>query len=239
MLPKVSVIMPVGYGDRYFRVALNCFLSQSYPGEIEIVVLDNSEKPIEHLLPVDDRIKYYRCERMPVGALRNLGTSYSTGEICISGDEDDWSAPNRIESQVGRLLVSKKAVTGFHNILYYTPGGHCYKYRYAAGRTGIDYVYACGSSQCYLKTWWEKHPFPSTGVEDYYFQLEAAQAGQLDSCDAEQLCVARAHDDSVCPIGQYLNHGHQQFLAVSRNDLPSLFFFDIEEESNIKQLTIP
>jgi glycosyltransferase involved in cell wall biosynthesis len=74
-LPKVSGILPVGCGDRYFRVAMSAFLAQTYEGELELVVVDNSDKPIEDLLPDDDRIKYFRSDRLPVGALRNAGTS--------------------------------------------------------------------------------------------------------------------------------------------------------------------
>lgn len=225
-MPTVSIIMPVGYGDRFFQLALNCFLNQTYEGEIQVVVVDNSDAPIEDLLPEDDRITYHRCERMPVGALRNLGTSLASGEICITGDEDDWSAPNRVESQVSRLLESGKAVTGWHNILYFEPQtSRCFKYLYAAGRNASE-PYACGTSHCYLKSWWEQHPFPNTGVEDYEFQLETMQAGQLDSCDAGQLCVARAHSDSMCPIAHYVGR-HAQFVLVSRNDLPIGFFADI------------
>src|SRR5256885_1895506 len=137
MLPSVSVIMPVGYGDRYFAVALNCFLNQTYDllydGQLEIVVMDNSDAPIEDLLPDDSRIKYHRCERMPVGNLRNLGTSLATGEICCSGDEDDWSSADRIAKQVDRLVGSGKSVTGFHNLLYWDTGTkRAYKYFYEA-----------------------------------------------------------------------------------------------------------
>jgi glycosyltransferase involved in cell wall biosynthesis len=235
MLPSVSLILPVGYGDRYFQLALACAQFQTYEGELEIVIVDNSDTSIVSLIDDEDdeRIKYHRCERMPVGALRNLGTSYATGEVCISWDEDDWSAMDRVESQVNRLLESGKAVTGWHNIQYHDAStGNCYKYSYAAGRPHSHEPYACGTSQCYRKSWWGQHPFRSTGVEDYRFQLEAAQANQLDSCDAEQLCVARAHEDSKCPLAQYIGRGCQQFAQVSRDDLPKGFWADI---ARIKQ----
>jgi glycosyltransferase involved in cell wall biosynthesis len=217
---KVSAIMPVGYGDRYFQVALNSFLSQTYEGDLELIVLDNSAEPIEHLLPTDERIKYHRCTRMPVGALRNLGTSYATGEVCISWDEDDWYADTRVEEQVTRLEETGKSVTGWHNVLYYdTSNSGTYKYFYEP--TGRNHPpYACGTSQCYLKSWWEGHKFPDTGVEDFGFQLEALHLNLLDSCDAGQLCVARAHGDSKCPP----QFGHKQFPAVSKDLLPQEFF---------------
>jgi glycosyltransferase involved in cell wall biosynthesis len=225
MLPSVSVVMPVGYGDKYFAVALNCFLNQTYDllydGQLEIVVVDNSDKPIRHLLPDDERIKYHRRERMSVGALRNVGTKLATGEICFSGDEDDWSSADRIAEQVDRLVGSGKSVTGFHNLLYWdTAIEKAHKYFYeVSGRNHPPY--AMGTSQCYLKSWWAKYPFPEgQRAEDFGFQQEALHRSQLDSTDCGQLCVARAHRDSQCPP----QFGHKQFPAVSNNDLPKEFF---------------
>lgn len=230
-LPKVSAILPVGYGDRYFRLALDCFLNQTYEGESEVIVVDNSTESIEHLLPIDKRIKYYRCERMPVGALRNLGTSYATGDVCVSADEDDWSSKDRVAEQVARLVESGKAVTGWHNILYYnTADDECFKYYFNADRGTNHIPYACGTSHMYLRSWWEQHPYPNVGVEDYYFQQEAMQHDQLDSCDAEHLCVARAHSDSKCPISQYV--GHRQFPRVHNDSLPKEFFADMARIRN-------
>jgi glycosyltransferase involved in cell wall biosynthesis len=221
-LPKVSGIMPVGCGDRYFIVAANAFLSQRYEGELELVIVDNSDESIESLLPVDDRIVYHRCARMAVGALRNLGTSLSTGDVCVSIDEDDWSHPDRIATQVQRLIDTGKAVTGFHSIFYYdTHNDSTFKYWYEpAGRNHPPY--ACGSSQMYTRAWWTKHKFPETGVEDYPFSRNALNHNQLDSIDAAHLFVARAHSDSTCYPKQL--GVHRQFPAVPRAALPAEFF---------------
>jgi glycosyltransferase involved in cell wall biosynthesis len=218
--PTVSVVMPVGYGDRYFRVALTCFLTQTYNGPLEIIVLDNSVEPIEHLIPADQRIKYHRCERLTIGALRNLGASYATGDIIVNGDEDDYSHPDRVEAQVERIVTLGKAVTGYHNILFFnTYDGGTYKYHFSRGR--IHPPYACGTSQVYLRTWWEKHPYQDiTKGEDYWFQKDALDAGQLDSVDAEHHCIMRAHKDSTCPP----MFGCSQFPAVPRTDFPKAFW---------------
>jgi glycosyltransferase involved in cell wall biosynthesis len=125
-LPKVSAVMPVGKGDTYYPLALACFSSQDYEGELELVVVDNSDEPIS--VPDDPRIRYFRVERMPVGALRNYGNTQASGEVLINWDEDDWSAPNRISFQVQRLTDTRRALTGFHNICFYnTVDGSTYK----------------------------------------------------------------------------------------------------------------
>jgi glycosyltransferase involved in cell wall biosynthesis len=219
--------MPACYGEMAL-LAVQCFLDQTYANR-ELIILDNNPdgQTIEHLLPQDERIRYYRVPRQPVGALRNLGTSYANGEICITWDCDDWYAPTRIEEQVKRLQETGKAVTGWHSILYYdTSNGNAYRYLYEPNPGRNHPPYACGSSQCYLKIWWAKHPFPSTGIEDQDFQSAALAANQLDSCDAGQLMVARAHGDSQCPPP----FGHRQFPAVPKDALPKQFITAIRRK---------
>ncbi len=232
-LPRVSGILPVGYGEAYFRVAATAFLASTYEGELELIILDNNETPLDaSVIPDDPRVRYFHCDRMPVGALRNLGTSYATGEVCMTIDEDDWSGPERVSEQVARLISTGKAVTGFHSIYYFDmSNGGTYKYHYEPNRP--HQPYACGSSQCYTKAWWDEHKFPETGIEDYAFQLEALQHNQLDSVDGAQLLVARAHDSSVCTPTQL--GVHRQFPAVPKHDLPAEFYTAITPKVIAKQ----
>jgi glycosyltransferase involved in cell wall biosynthesis len=226
MLPSVSCILPSGYGDRYVETAIDCFYDQDYAGSLELVIVDNNDEPLTWATALP-AVKYIRSERTTVADLRNLGTQNAIGEICITWDEDDWSHPDRVAAQVRRLQDSGKAVTGWHNILFYDEAdGRTYKYLYEPSG-GQHPPYACGTSQCYLKSWWKKHPFRDVnGVEDWPFTQVARDANQLDSCDAEQLCVVRAHSDSKCPP----QFGHRQFPAVERSAFPQDFFDAIRRE---------
>jgi glycosyltransferase involved in cell wall biosynthesis len=200
---------------------------------MELIVVDNNDdsETVQHLLPLVDcnvkdiiTIEHIRCDRAPVGELRNIGTSFASGEICITGDEDDWSSPDRVAAQVERLRVSGKAVTGWHNILFWSEHQQQgYKYFFEPGRA-IHSPYACGTSQAYLKSWWDKHPYQETGIEDYQFQKTALDHNQLDSTDAGQLCVARAHADSKSPP----RFGCRQFPEVERSAFPPAFFEALE-----------
>jgi glycosyltransferase involved in cell wall biosynthesis len=223
MTVKVSCVMPACYSDRYVGLAIQCFFNQTHENR-ELVVLDNNRpgESIEHVVPDDRRITYVRCEPMTIGTLRNLGASHATGDVVVNWDCDDWSHPDRVAFQVGRLQSSGKAVTGFHNILFYnTADAGTYKYSFSRGR--VHPPYACGTSQCYTREWWSGHQYRDTSKgEDYYFQREAQYANQLDSCDAEHLCIARAHPDSTCPP----QFGHSQFPSVPRGTFPEMFFSD-------------
>jgi glycosyltransferase involved in cell wall biosynthesis len=233
MLPKVSCILPCGYGDKYVGVALQSFMDQEYEGDLELVIVDNNDGGSPELEELADSLAlfadvvYVRCPRTPVGALRNLGTEHASGDICITWDEDDWSHRNRVAAQVSRLLESQKAVTGWHNILYWdVEAQRGYKYLYEPSERHHP-PYAMGTSQCYWKSWWEGHKFVESGPEDIGFSNAALHAKQLDSTDAGQLCVARVHGNNIIPKRQAL--GQKQFPAVERSQFPQEFFDAIKE----------
>ncbi len=224
MLPKASWVLLAGYGESFVDRAIDCFNRQDYQGELELVIVDNNDEPMPSLEGLADwypHIQYVHSKRMGVGALRNFGNSHATGEVILNADEDDWYSPNRVRAQVTRLIDSGKQVTGWHNVLYFdTSTGKAYKYFYSPDRPHGPY--AIGMSQCYWKSWWEKHPFVSVGIEDRPFSDEAAYAHQLDSCDAEQLHVALIHDRNVCNKKSLVGR-HKQFPEVKLSDLPKEF----------------
>jgi len=222
--PSVSCILPCGYGDKYINDAIACWSSQEYEGHCELVILDNNDVPLmtpELQRDLRPNVKYTVTTRKPVGALRNEGIRQGSGDVICIWDEDDWSAPNRVTEQVTRLLASGKSVTGWHNVLYWDEAtGETYKYYYSPDRPHPPY--AMGASHCFFRSWWEKHPYVMDGVEDRIFSDEALHAGQLDSCDAGRLYVARIHDSNVIRKNRYLGH-HKQWPAVERSTFPQEF----------------
>jgi glycosyltransferase involved in cell wall biosynthesis len=240
MDPSVSCIMPCGLGEKYVGQSIQCFLDQTYPGRLELVIVDNNEGEVEFGVkaPADldqERVsvKYVRSKRMSVGALRNLGIKHATGDVICIWDEDDFSSDDRVTVQVKRLQESGKAVTGWHAVNYFDEEtGGTFRYHYSPGR--LHEPYAMGASHCFLKSWWEKHPYVEQGVEDKIFSDEAVHAGQLDSCDAGQLYVARIHDDNVIRKNQYLGR-HKQWPAVERSTFPQSFFAAMARTAAQKQ----
>jgi glycosyltransferase involved in cell wall biosynthesis len=218
---KVSCIMPACYGE-VAAVAISCFIAQTYENR-ELVVLDNNPagSTIEHLIPKGDpRFVYAQCERTNTGALRNQANALATGDVLCHWDCDDWYSADRVSYQIDRLRLSEKAMTGFHSILFYnTADGRCYRYTFAGTPP-----YACGTSAFYTRSWWLEHPFREISRgEDFYFQLEAAQAGRLDSAPGAQLGVARGHRDSTCPP----QFGCSQLPQVKPEALPPEFWVSI------------
>src|SRR5688572_14083799 len=103
--------MPTRNRGEFLRLAVESFQRQTYPN-LELVIIDDSDVDITHLVPSDDRIRLYRStQRRSIGAKRNIACSRADGEIICHWDDDDWSAPNRITDQVTRLQESKAALT--------------------------------------------------------------------------------------------------------------------------------
>jgi len=186
--PLVSAIMLTKNRARYVPQAINCFLQQTYTNS-ELIILDDGNEPVEHLVPKDPRISYRHVGPVrTIGTKRNMACTIAKGDIIVSWDDDDWSHPLRIESQVKRLQACGRQMTGYNRILYWDEiNAKAYKF--------IDpKIYACGASQCFWKTWWEKHPYlgKQTG-EDQKMAWTAAKLNQLDCEDGRQMLVARVH----------------------------------------------
>jgi hypothetical protein len=67
-------------------------------------------------------------------------------------DDDDFSAPTRIEDQVKRLIATGAPITGYRSMVFVDSSGQRWFY------DGAE-KYALGTSLCYRRPWWQMHPF--------------------------------------------------------------------------------
>jgi len=88
--------------------AILSYLGQTYSNK-ELVVLDNGEKPMQSLLedvPSHEvRYEYIQSNAATtIGELRNRSLEMVTGDIVVpQWDDDDWSAPERLDTQYRAL----------------------------------------------------------------------------------------------------------------------------------------
>lgn len=218
---KVSCIMPTSNRAAYVPLALSCFLSQTWEDR-ELIIIDDGHERIAPLLPADPRIFYYaEPPGRKLGAKRNLACERARGEICLSWDDDDWYAPERIEDIAGLLISSGKQVAGYNRFFYWNESNsRAYEYRY----TGSGH-YASGSTQCFYRSWWVRHKYPDVNTaEDSGFSFLAARAESLVSRPAGGLMVARGHSRNTWKQPW----GSNGFPEVPREALPAQFFRDME-----------
>lgn len=101
MLPKISVIIPVFNGSNYIASAIQSVLSQNYP-HIELVVIDDGsvDQTADIVKSFGPLVQYYYQENRGLGAARNAGVRYSTGDFIAFIDHDDLWLPNKISVQM-------------------------------------------------------------------------------------------------------------------------------------------
>ena len=91
---KVSIIIPVYNVEKYVGKCLDSVLNQTLK-EIEIICVndgstDNSSKILEEYAEKDKRIIIINKQNSGLGAARNTGMEYATGEYIGFLDSDDW-----------------------------------------------------------------------------------------------------------------------------------------------------
>lgn len=106
--PKVSVIMPTFSPGSGIWTALRSILEQTWKN-IEVIVVDDAS-PQEYqdlfskLEELDPRIQVIRQpENAGAYVARNAGLALATGAYVTTHDDDDWSHPDKIATQVSAL----------------------------------------------------------------------------------------------------------------------------------------
>jgi O-antigen biosynthesis protein len=170
--------------------AIQCFLNQTYPRKELLIVADGVD--VRDLLPADDSSVrlIHLAQRISIGEKRNYACSRAAGSVICHWDDDDWSEADRVAEQVERL--KERDVTGYCT-MFFTDGGNWWMYTAPPS-------YAVGTSLCYRRSWWLRHPFQSVNVgEDNAFVLQAAAEQQLVSVPAQNRMHATIHSGNSSP----------------------------------------
>ena len=133
--------------EKLRAMAVSCFHRQTYANR-ELVLVDGSQQKT-------------------IGALRNEACIWADGDLIAHWDDDDWSAPERLEEQVAFLLEHELDCTGYQDMPFCdTADGGAYLYR------NPDTRYCVGTSLLYRRASWESRKFDDVQTgEDKAFVL--------------------------------------------------------------------
>jgi glycosyltransferase involved in cell wall biosynthesis len=147
--------------------AVRYFLRQDYPNT-ELVVLDQGEQRVQHLMPDDPRVRYLTTSRRaPISELRNQACEAARGEVILLWDDDDWMAGWRVGYQVRSLLRSGADLSGPDRVCFLDlRDGSAWEYVYPSGRR----PYICDALLCFRRSFWRRHPFPPGTCPELAFQ---------------------------------------------------------------------
>ncbi len=107
-LPKVSCIC-ITYGRPHLiGEAVQSFLLQDYPGEKELIILNDHPGILLEIGPHPEITLVNRIERYPtIGSKRNAATRLSTGRYILPWDDDDISLPWRISLSLQKIRLGR------------------------------------------------------------------------------------------------------------------------------------
>jgi glycosyltransferase involved in cell wall biosynthesis len=189
----VSCIMPTFNRGALVAESVRMFLAQDYPHR-ELIVVDDGTEPVEHLLPADERVRYFRlAQKLTIGAKRNFACRMAKGRFIAHWDDDDWFPPSRLSRQVRALEQSGADVCGTSEIHYYDPQRNAaYKYAYSGSPPWLIGL-------MYLRTLWERQPFEDIQIgEDTRFLWHPLPKRSHDLRDPS-LYLARMHPGNTSP----------------------------------------
>lgn len=192
MLPLVSVVIPTRNRRKYIPQAIACYQAQSYQNR-ELIVVDNSDTPVEDLMPPGANYKYIGPEKISTGAIRNLACSMAKGQYICHWDDDDYSHPKRIAEQIKLLMGMCVSVVGY-NEMYFIDEDDREAWLYRNPE-----LYALGTSLLYSRDYWRAGKFPDKDVAEDSSFIERAQWKRGMACRvAGDRLIARVHSENTC-----------------------------------------
>lgn len=229
--PTVCAVMLVNGREEMVRRAIKAFFAQTYE-QRRLLVWDTGETRLglrRTMTAIESRmLQWPEVDRehfkgASIGTLRNAANKYALAhyttsdtraEVLMHWDSDDLSHPQRIAEQVALLVDSGKECVGYNEMLFWRQRfgldpkcgkehiiehdpGEAWLYR------NVRHDYAVGTSLCYWRDAWERHPFedlpkkPGGTGEDTQW-LRGVRCGGVSSIGYSKEVVRTATAQVIC-----------------------------------------
>lgn len=171
--------------------AMAAYLAQTYEARELLIIADGEE--VRDLIPDRPDIRLIHVEEgRTIGEKRNFGVEQARSKYVAHWDDDDFSGPDRLHDQLGRLRSAGVSVAGYSQIDF-TDGTSWWRY---SGDVG----FAPGSSLVYEREWALRNPFLAIQIgEDGEFVKTAREHGQIVTAPSPGLLTASVHADNTSP----------------------------------------
>ncbi|MCC7106708.1 MAG: glycosyltransferase [Chloroflexi bacterium] len=174
--PMVSVVLTTRDRPRFLSVVLECYRTQTYANRELIVVDDGADAPAdpEAITAVGGRLLTVETGTV-LGTKLNRGLKLARGVFCQKMDDDDWYAPNFLETMVGAALGSWSAYCA-PLLAFVTPFLFFDVARWEVRRSVNNNI--PGATLFFTRDSWQERPFRNLpGDEDLWFLLDQLSIG--------------------------------------------------------------
>jgi glycosyltransferase involved in cell wall biosynthesis len=222
---KVSVIIPTKNRASLIERTINSVKTQKTDHEIEVVVVDdasndNTFEILQLLQKNITQLKVIRNSRSFGGAVsRNIGASYSTGEIIAFLDSDDEWKENHIEKKIN-LINSTRSAGCFGSFLTVYPNKIVERNlpKFNSGDSMVKYLFqrngdARTSTFVFVKSAFDKIEFDEN--------LKKHQDWDLAIRFSDVFKLVVDYDENVI-----IHNDVQDRMSNSNNHLASKYFFN-------------
>jgi glycosyltransferase involved in cell wall biosynthesis len=192
--PLVSVMMPTRGRPELVRVSIAAVVGQTYPGMIECIVVHDQEPldpSLTQLGTASRRVVVVTNTHTPgLAGSRNAGLDMATGEYVATCDDDDVWHPEKLETQITRLIDEPDLLVVGSGIRLRLPGGKVIDRPGRADRVSYQLllrnrVKELHSStlvmrrDAFAKAGRYDEEMPYSHAEDYDWVLRAARVGRV------------------------------------------------------------
>ena len=183
----VSIIIPYFKDEKNIFLSVSSALKQTYKN-IEIIIIDNensinSKKILKKILKQSKKIEVFRNEKLGnyAGIGRNLGVSFSKGELIAFLDSDDLWSKDKLKFQVKELKNKKVDILFTNFIAINEKNKELYKVKSPSLITFKGLIKSCPvclSSVLIKKKCFKKNKFKKIKTkEDYELWLNFLKSG--------------------------------------------------------------
>ena len=201
--PFVSCIMPTTGDRRCFLPQAIKFVQRQTYSNLEVVIVCDGEDDVSDLIPgSDQRIRYFYLgrDRRTMGTKYNLACERAKGDLMAHFDDDDWSHPDRLSSQVSALLAEDAEVCGISQLLFFemNTGATWLCRTPSLLHSSLYHELPFGATYLYRRSYWSSSPFLDVQIgSDWYFTSAEGRQDHSVFVTDHRLCVALIHSSNT------------------------------------------
>jgi hypothetical protein len=192
--PAVSVVLPTRGRPELVRRSLRAVVAQTYPGELECIVVHDQELTDPSLTelgrPGREIQVVSNIHKPGLAGARNSGLEHASGVVVASCDDDDVWFPHKLQVQVQRLLDEPDLLVVGSGIRLIMPRSRIVEWPGRADRISREVllrnrVKELHSStlvmwrDAFAKAGWYDEDLPFGYGEDYDWILRASRVGRI------------------------------------------------------------